>query len=765
MRISVIAACALLTMVGLEPSVRADDTEPAALEEIIVTSQRVEENLQHAALPVSAVSGDQLASAGATRVQDLTAIVPSLQIAAAAGPYALFYLRGVGNFNGNALSDAAIAVNLDGVVLARPSGTGGLLYDVERLEVLKGPQGTLYGRNATGGAINIITRKPTHEFGGNASVDVGNEGLLTFNGAINLPLGDTAAMRAAAQISDHDGYFSDGTDDDKSRAGRLQFLFTPSDTVSLLASADYYHMGGKGVGATILDPAGGFTAAGARAGATSDPINALYSQTLIFTAGDFYGPLLEKTLMVSVPVSLFQDNTYWGASATLDWHTDAGTLTVIPAYRHAEIDYTSVAPGFLIDQNETDKQTSLEARFASPTDRTVSYLLGTYYIDEDISATPTYDQQYNASTQDYNPTTKSYAVFGRIGFKVSDVFRLTGGVRYTHDDKDFSGTLNAAQVLCPGVFIPPPAGPQFCFGGVGQITIPGAPIVLDVSKTWSETTGRVGAEWDVAPQSLLYASVDTGFKAGGFFFSHDDPTYEPEKITAYTLGSKNRFLDNRLQLNAEAFYWKYRNQQISHIGTDSTGTVIFPTENVGKATMKGIEVELQYLAATNTLLAADVQYLNAKYDEFVYSLPNFGPPPGTSCPYIGAAPPTPYIVDCSGKTPPQSPEWTVNLGIQQKFALGSGGKILFDIHTHYQSDTLTGLEFSDLEVQDAYWLSGASIGYESPAKRWTVSGYIDNIEDNDIMQSTFPNPLAGAALTAATLRSPRTYGIRVGVRF
>ncbi len=764
MRTSLVPVLVVITSVALEPRVHAQETASASLEEVVVTAQRVEESLQRAALPVSALSGDAVSDAGVTRVQDLSALVPSLQVSAAAGPYPLLYLRGVGNFNGNALSDAAIAVNLDDVVLARPSGVGGHFYDLDRVEILKGPQGTLYGRNATGGALNLITRKPTQELGGDATLDVGNEGLVRFEGAVNLPLGDTVAARAAAQIVEHDGYFSDGTDDEKSQAGRLQVNFTPNDAFSLLASTDYYHMGGKGVGATILDPAGGFTAAGARAGAASDPINAIYSQTLIFTAGDFYGPLLQKALFVPTPVKLTQDNTYWGASVTLDWKTDAGTLTVIPAYRHGEIDYFSVAPSFLIDQEETDKQSSLEVRFASNTDRTVNYLLGAYYLDEDIDSTPTYDQQYNASAQDYNPTTKSYAGFGRITFKLSDAFRLTGGVRYTHDDKDFEGVLNAAQVLCPGVFIPPPAGPQFCFGGVGQVTIPGAPIVLDTSKTWSETTWRAAAEWDVAPQSLLYASVETGFKAGGFFFSHDDPTYDPEKITAYTLGSKNRFLDDRLQLNGEAFYWKYKDQQISHLGRDSTGTVIFPTENVGKATMKGIELELQFLATTNTLLAADVQYLDAEYDEFVYNLPNFGPPPGTSCPFVGAPPPTPFIVDCSGKTPPQSPEWTFNLGIQQKLPLGNGGRFVFDAHTHYQSDTLTGLEFLDLEVQDAYWMSGASIAYDSPS-HWSVSAYIENIEDEDVMQSTFPNPLAGATLTAATLRPPQTYGIRFAVNF
>jgi iron complex outermembrane receptor protein len=288
-------------------------------------------------------------------------------------------------------------------------------------------------------------------------------------------------------------------------------------------------------------------------------------------------------------------------------------------------------------------------------------------------------------------------------------------------------------------------------------------MVLDTEKTWSETTWRAGLEWDAGPQSLLYVSAETGFKAGGFFFSHDDPTYDPEKITAYTLGSKNRLLDGRLQLNGEAFWWKYRDQQLSHLAVDSTGAFVFATENVGRAEMKGAELEAQFLARSNTLLAADVQYLNAVYENFVYRLPNLGAPPAVSCPFNGGAPPTAFVVNCSGKTPPQSPRWTVNLTLQQTFLLGNSGAIVADVHTHFQTKTLTGLEFLDLEYQDSYWMSGLSLGYKAPGERWSLSGYVENIEDKEVVQGTFPHPLA--PLYAATLRPPRTYGVRLGVNF
>jgi iron complex outermembrane receptor protein len=339
--------------IALSPLAGQAQTQPALAEapssgpelaEITVTAQRRTESLEHAALAISALSSDELTSSGATRVQELTSLVPALQVSTAAGPYPLFYVRGVGNFNGNPLSDAALALNLDGVYIARPSSSSGMFYDLERVEVLKGPQGTLYGRNATGGAINVITRKPTEDFNADASMDFGNYALRKFDAAVNIPFSPTIAMRVAGQTVDHDGYLSDGTDDEKSRAGRIQFRFIPTESVSLLASADYAHMGGVGVGATTLSSNVPGFIGGPRAGNTSAAANALYSQTLVFPGGDFLGPLLANPGdLLSLPHSIYQDNNYWGTSATLDWTTAAGTLTVIPAYRHSSLDYFSTA--------------------------------------------------------------------------------------------------------------------------------------------------------------------------------------------------------------------------------------------------------------------------------------------------------------------------------------------------------------------------------------------------------------------------------------
>jgi iron complex outermembrane receptor protein len=748
----------------------SDTSSGATLQQIVVTAQRRKESLQSAALPVSALSSDQLANSGATTVQDLTQLIPALQVSQAAGPYPLFFLRGVGNFNGNSLSDAAVALSVDGVYIARPSSTLGMFYDLDRVEVLKGPQGTLYGRNATGGAINIITKRPTQEFGAEASLDIGNYDLVKVDGALNLPLGDRIATRFSMQSIDRHGYMTDGTDDDNGRAARAQIRANPTDTVTVNTSADFYHQGGRGPGSTLLQSSvPGFLYGDPRIGMNDPRASAVFSHTLVFPAADFLGAPLDKALLFApVPTRVFKDNNYWGVNTTLEWNTGGGDLTVIPAYRHSKLDYQSTSPSFLIAQKETDEQSSIEARFASPESASWSYLAGVYYLNENIHVAPaTYDQEYNASVQHFGTKTNSVAAFGRLRYSLTDTLRLTGGVRWTRDEKSLTGEFDSSQALClpflgwsanPARVPPPP----LCFGGIGQIVAPNPPIVLDANNNWSRTTWRAAAEWDVRPQSLAYASVETGFKSGGFYFTHDNPVYNPEKVIAYTLGSKNRFLGNRLQLNLEAFYWEYRDQQISHIVADSRGVVVFATQNVGKATIKGAELESQYLLTDTTLFAADAQYLDSRYDSFAYTLPNFGAPATTSCPATPAD--RVYVVNCSGKTPPQSPRWTLNFGLQQTIPLGSGS-LIAEANTHYQSAALVGLEFLPQEQQGAYWWTDLDLGFHAARRRWSVTAYVDNVANTTVLNLVTPQPLAGAAILSGTLRPPRTYGLRGSLEF
>ncbi|MGZ8346221.1 MAG: TonB-dependent receptor [Allosphingosinicella sp.] len=789
---------------GQGPGASGQDVESSTtaegIEDITITAQRRAENLQRAAIAVSVASEQDLINAGVTNPQALTNVIPALQVANAAGPYALFYLRGVGNFNGNSLSDSAVAVNLDGVFLARPSSTSGLLYDVERVEVLKGPQGTLYGRNATGGAINIITRRAQlGEFGGDLIASYGNYDAIQVNGALNVPVGDNFAFRVAGIYAEHDGYMTDGTSDQEDLAGRIHFRWEPSSLVTIQFGADYYRQRGAGIGATVLSDA----VPDRRVG-LGDPLSdPAFRAVYFFPAGNTYVPIADDTYL---------NNEFWGGYASVDVETSIGTITGIAGYRGASLDYRSNTPSFLINQREEDEQYSVELRFASRTDVPLQWLLGAYYFFEDIDVPDvSFNQQVSASYQQFFPTTESLAAFGRLTYNVTDRFRLNLGARYTVEDKDFAGNFDQLSLLCGGTVLRPnPALPVTnCFGapllpntlvpgpifapngavipfqpfGVGS-PFPGGPATtpsflsvatfsLDRSAAFDRFTWRAGFDYDVFANSLFYGSFETGFKSGGFFFTRDNPVYRPETIEAWTLGLKNRFLRNRLQLNFEAFWWEYRDQQVSSTSRDSQGAVIFATRNVGQSRNRGFEVEGIALVTPTTQFDFNLQYLDAEYTSFIYLTPNQSPqipglntsvPPVANCPFTLANPPTLYRQDCSGRRPPNAPEWVLSFGVEQTFPLGSWN-VIIDARTRYQSDVLTGLEYLPVQVQNDYWQSDASITLAEAGDRYFVTAYVNNIENNDIISNSFPNPFGGANLVVGSIRPPRTYGLRAGVRF
>jgi iron complex outermembrane receptor protein len=271
-------------------------------------------------------------------------------------------------------------------------------------------------------------------------------------------------------------------------------------------------------------------------------------------------------------------------------------------------------------------------------------------------------------------------------------------------------------------------------------------------------------DWDVTDENLLYASVETGFKAGGFFFTSDNGYYQPETITAYTLGSKNRFLNKKLQLNLEVYDWDYKNQQISHLGLDSHGVIIFPTENVGQATYKGVEIELQARPLTETLLSFDVQYNDGVYNRFIYHTPNTnaGAGNGTGCPSLGV-PTVTYTVNCSRQRPPNAPLWTMAASAQQTVRLGNGANLVGNARVHYQSETLTALDFLPAEYQSGYALVDFELRYSAPQDRFFVGGYVHNAFDKGALDFSYPSPLS--FFIVGGLQPPRTFGVRAGMHF
>lgn len=763
----------------------ADAEESASqsgLDEIVVTAQRREESLQRAALAVTAITGDALVQKGVTEVTQLTSIAPSLQIATTYGPTPNFTLRGVGNFVVNVNSDPAIITNIDGVPIARPTGVHGLFYDLERIEVLKGPQGTLYGRNATGGAINVISRRPEMgEFSGDLSASYGNYDTVKLNGAVNLPVADSAALRLAGSYSRHDGYYSDGTGDEDLLSFRGTFRAEVSDSITLTFGADYTHMGGSGAGATVqgLPPFTGM----------EDPRSAAaFASTFSVPAGTFLVP------MDQVPGARpqFQDNSLWGIYALAEIETPVGVLTIQPAYRKNRLDFLSSTPAFHALIDETNEQTSVEVRLVSDGGGPLDYILGAFYMKEENQSFVNFNQQFFAAYGEFSPGSKALAGYARLTYHVTPEFRITGAGRYTTDKRSSYQNVVTALVVCPSLLDPADGTP--CIGtsvlplqfdaptawqdpvnggylpiipnGAGAIiqTVGGTP--FSTAKRFNKFTWRAGVEYDVGPSSLLYATFETGFKAGGFYATPDpDPSFAPETVEAFTIGSKNRFLNNRLQLNLEAFWWTYKDRQFSHfVNIESIpGATTFGTDNVGKVRLRGLEVEAVAKATPTTTLDLTVQYLDAKQIGYTYTEPAGSPPPQTGCPVTGSLG-TGFVVNCSGLRPQYAPEWTINGGIEQVLPLSNGADLKFSARGRYQSSQLIGNDYLPQEYEDGYFTADLAVTYDAPDQGYYLTAFVNNVGDKQAAAYSAFHP-RGATLFLNSYIPPRTYGMRLGVHF
>jgi iron complex outermembrane receptor protein len=356
------------------------------------------------------------------------------------------------------------------------------------------------------------------------------------------------------------------------------------------------------------------------------PASQAYRQTLFLGATGRNAAPLDDTA--------YQNNSFYGTNAEITWKSGIGTFTLLPAWRHSQLDSRFGNPGFVGWIREKDDQISLEARLATKRVSIFEAILGAYYFDETVNGNYTFAQQQLNAYQAFTSKTKSYAAFGRLTAHLSQGFRLIGGLRFTRDEKRFDGQADvfidtctlrvAGRPSCPSAPLLPvtasytdltapftiaPAGGAAPIGATGAVLVH-AQTPVHASLPKSKATWRAGVEFDVTPRSLLYATVETGYRSGGFSLSAGYETFQPEYLTAYTIGSKNRFWNNRVQFNLEAFYWDYTNQQVNHSGIDLNGNQGQFTQNVGNSKIKGVEADLQLKATRTTLLSANIQYLD-----------------------------------------------------------------------------------------------------------------------------------------------------------
>lgn len=795
--------------------VAVDATAQQTLEEVIVTAEKRESTVLDTALAISAFDQAALDRNGITRVQDLEMAVPNFKFGDLNLGFggAQITIRGISNDAITNVGDPSIAVHLDGVYLPRISSGNALFYDVERVEVLRGPQGTLYGRNTTSGAVNVISKRPTNEREMSASVTVGSDSLLSFEGVGNAPLIDgVLAGRLAVKWTDRDGYRNNAPgldgDDDEHWGLRGSLLFTPNDDVSFLLVGDYFEQNGVGtsMAAIPFEPEvepGGFA---------------------------FQFPFAQDPQNFPLNINQQNDNFDWGIKGELTWNLPIdATLTYLSAYRAhqraniADRDGTGSVPtvadlcrfappplrpaclnpkdgpgigNFAVTDWESTAITQ-EVRIASDRpDSPWEWLGGLYYFYE------TQDVAFDAVVEGLrgtgfiapvlgspppalfaspatrvnrfdDQTDESVAAFGQLSrrFGTTEQFRLTGGFRYTYEEKDLGNSFvgfTLAPLTAPSTgftdadVVPNPTGFPTCSNGTVTVF---RCLIQDERDSWSEWTWKGGIDWRTANDWLVYYSATKGFRSGGF--DNTGNKFDPEKILAHEIGTKGRLWGGRAQMDLTAFYYDFTDQQVNQV--ESAQIV---TRNAGESTLWGVELTANILPTDNSRVDLTLSFLNTEFDEFVTVDPQL------SGPALAANPG--QIVDLSGREFPKAPDVSLNLGVEPYiFHFGDGATLTPRINFHYESDFKLLVFENPQNFQDDFTRTDFRLTYASADSRWSLEAWVRNIEDDDVLaaQFTTPNnllpkpnlfgapPGAAQELLLGSYAPPRTYGLTFRISY
>lgn len=855
------------------------EEEATQLDDIVVTVERREQNLQNYAGTATALSGEDLKAIGVQDIADLEGRVPGLSVANNGGNIEI-YIRGVGSSNNTELGDPAAATHYDGVYLPRPAGIGSAFFDIQRVEVNIGPQGTLRGRNATAGTVNIVSWKPgLNIWDASAEFELGNYQQRIFQGMLNMPIGDKAAVRIAGYHLEHDGYYEDvgpadvGTAEvENNDAGRIQFLYEPTSRLSILLGADYIRETGSGyTGTNYANPLG----QGIDPEDIDDPRKVI-------------GRAFEPEL----------NTRHWGARANINYDGDLFDIEYTASYRDLVYDYKAVTPlspfypgvldvitgpgglnetldNFSQFQSITDSQSKThELRFYD-NEGPLIWSLGAFYFEEDQYSFlgSTGDRGLFFQGVEFNMPdidTSSYAVFADTTYSFTDKFRMTAGIRYTEDEKSREGVaarygfaLGGQDFSCCGgvrvgtegfefagrgrsIFNPDTDGNgaitdqevlNFYFDGVSQFgardnvddifangptaggaavrpactdTITGDFFVCQADGTFSfavpfagqifQQTGqskidfvdwRLRTEYDITPDNLVYGLISTGNKSGGFNDNIGNaglaPTYGPEKVTLYELGSKNEFWigDIRARLNGSLFYNDYEDQVLTSLlsvaqiveflggpqevpvpENSSLALVVSYSYNAASSRIYGAQFDGGVDLPWNIGLDFNLLYLKAEVTE-AEPIQDFRF-------QADVAPDEAIFRSIEGKSLPRTPEWQFNMNFTQAFPTETLGQFDYVVSAGYRSDFFTtifnGEDFLQPENPrprlndkvEGYWTFDAGFGWTPPGDdRLRFEAYVNNLTDEvneaAIIITQFDN--------TRFFTRPRTFGARVRVQY
>jgi len=805
-------ACVISGPAGLtfadEPSnrVRVEDEKTAApgrvrpapsnegLESITVTARKRPESVDRVPVSISVLTDQDLAERTVRRTADLDA--PNLEIANTIGfaNSARVALRGVGQFDVAPTTDPGVGIYFDGVYLARAQSGLLALADLQRVEVVRGPQGTVFGKNTIGGAINLITAKPEFDFGGRAVLRYGDFDEIETRLALNVPLvSERAAVRLSLATATHDGYQKnvggggDG-DDEKLLSGRIQLRLVPRANVEVLVAADLAIEDKEPQPATCI-PVTGIGAPSTLLG-TIDFFNSLFVPGGSLNAPRFAAQCAQRArheerrrFRSDIPFTK-DDQTSFGGSVTILWDLDdRSTLTSISSSRgfrtRAGVDLDGTEFPLTVatspDSLEQD-QMSQEFQFASSTlSGRLRYLLGLYGFREKVAnsslgpdgpgvsiatlSDPSSIQGFELRPfalvrNKFRTGSLSYAAFGQVTFDVSPTLEATVGLRFSHERKRFfrRGVVTRSGVSL-SLFDPVAAA---SLDGLAAELVP-APVgtliaSVDRAKRFSDFTPSASLTYSLSDDLLAYLSFSTGFKSGGFDGRevNDAPEVDPEHLTTYEIGFKGDALDGRLRFSAAAFYSVYRDVQL----TVTTGNVANPTDvlNAGRAIIRGGEVELAVLPLENLRLVGALGVLSTKYDRFSDRI-------------VDTSGPAPVVipVDRDNLDLPFSPNYTLSLSALYSVPTEWGTLRMGAEWQHKGAQSLDVLNTEQLRQGKRGELS-VRIGVASRDERVEVSLYGRNLLDRDYQVSGFEQTSANG-FVGRFQGPPRSYGVELQVRF
>jgi len=682
------------------------------LAEIVVTARHTKENAQKTPIAMSVYSGDKLKQNGVTDLTGLATLAPDVNITVTEGQ-PIIAVRGISSRDTNENGDPAVSVSTDGFYVNRPFGLNAVMYDLDRIEVLRGPQGTLSGRNSVGGTLNIITAKPVDKFEAYTSIQYGNYNDLQLQGMVNAPVATNLQARLSFLSASHDGYRNTSTttngDSADNKSARLEIAYQPTPELHALLTAQYISETGSGDVLQYIPFI--YTASGALDHSLPPGINA-------------------KTFRLGTqPFLSLKDKQVRGNIVY-----DAGKVEVTLLGGYDKIDYkqgvdqsfpTAAPPVYQWQPSMYPETTNAELRVSSHSADKFQWQFGGFFFNEDAHLRSGDAQPLNTGNGGYDyyfgfvykTHAQSKAGYAHASYQLTPELKLSGGFRYSHDFKSESGY----------------------FGNLSANIVYGSGAGSMNSSKW---TYSAGLDYNVSPSSLLYAKIDTGYKAGGFNIGAT--SYRPESVKSYEIGSKNRFLHDTLQLNLSAYYSDYTDQQVSTYTTLSSGQSVAATLNAGRSRVYGLEGDLVYIFLPEWRFDLNASYLHARYKYFLAVADPSDPGQNGN-------------VQLAGNTLPQAPAWSLSAGLEKEWEF-SAGKLTARIQTKAQAGSnFSFYNYADT-AQKSYTMSDFYLTYQPQDAHWKVTGFVRNLENSVVFRDAEESQYTGAY--GYEFFPPRTYGAR-----